>query len=160
MALPFSPQGETMNKMLADFLLAECKPTSLVLKPLLLLGFRLYLAKVFFASGMTKIQSWSTTLDLFRYEYAVPLLSPEVAAWLAAAAELSLPVLLVLGLLTRPAALALFIFNLVAMTSYPDISPAGEWQHLLWGVMIAVIFIFGPGKVSLDLPLSKYMARR
>lgn len=144
-----------MKKFLSDFLMSECLPTNLVLKPLLLLGFRLYIAKVFFDSGMTKIQSWSTTLDLFRYEYSVPLLPPELAAWLGTAAELSLPVFLAFGLLTRPAALALFIFNIVAATSYPDISPAGEWQHVMWGVMLAVIFVFGPERISLDFLWSR-----
>ena len=82
-------------------------------------------------------------------------MSPEIAAWLATGAELMLPVLLVFGLLTRPAALGLFILNIVAATSYPDISPAGEMQHAVWGVMLAVIFVFGPEKISLDLFLSK-----
>ncbi|MEN8213443.1 MAG: DoxX family protein [Pseudomonadota bacterium] len=148
-----------MKNFFADFLMAECKPTDLILKPLLLLGFRLYVAKAFFDSGLTKIQSWSTTLDLFRYEYSVPLLSPEIAAWLGTATELIVPVVIAFGLLTRPAALVLFIFNIVAATSYPDISPAGEWQHVVWGVMLAVVFVFGPGKISLDLFLSKYLKR-
>lgn len=140
--------------------MANCLPTNLFFKPLLLLGFRLYVAKVFLFSGLTKIQSWSTTLDLFRYEYAVPLLSAEVAAWLGTAAELILPVFLALGLLTRPAALALFIFNIVAATSYPDISPAGEWQHILWGALLAVIVVFGPEKISLDYPWSTRLQRQ
>jgi len=144
-----------MKNFLSGFLMADCLPTNLVFKPLLLLGFRLWVAKAFFDSGMTKIKSWSTTLDLFRYEYAVPVMSPEIAAWLATGAELILPVLLVFGLLTRPAALGLFILNIVAATSYPDISPAGEMQHAVWGVMLAVIFVFGPEKISLDFFWSK-----
>ena len=93
------------------------------------LAIRLYVAKVFLLSGLTKIKSWQTTLDLFAYEYAVPVLSPKLAAYLGTAAELTLPVLLVLGLLSRPTALALFVFNYVAMISYPDISPAGIKDH-------------------------------
>jgi putative oxidoreductase len=144
-----------MKNFLSDFLMADCLPTNLLLKPLLLLGFRLWVAKAFFDSGMTKIQTWSTTLDLFRYEYAVPVLSPEIAAWLATGAELLLPVLLVFGLLTRPAALGLFILNIVAAISYPDISPAGTMQHAVWGVMLGVIFVFGPEKISVDYFWSK-----
>ncbi len=120
------------------------------LQPLLSLLFRLWLAKVFLASGLTKIQSWSSTLALFEYEYSVPLLPFELAAWLATAGELVLPVLLVVGLATRPAALGLFVLNFVAAISYPDISPAGVNDHYFWGAMALVVVAFGPGRLSLD----------
>lgn len=68
------------------------------LQPLLLLGFRLYVARVFFLSGLTKIRDWSITVALFTDEYHVPLLSPPVAAALGTAKEQSMPVLLALGL--------------------------------------------------------------
>ncbi|HID83416.1 MAG TPA: DoxX family protein [Chromatiales bacterium] len=123
---------------------------SIWLAPVFDLVIRLYVAKAFFLSGLTKIKSWNSTVQLFEYEYTVPLLSPKLAAFLGTAAELSLPVLLALGLLSRPAALALFIFNYVAMTSYPDISPAGIKEHWLWGALLLVTFFHGPGKISLD----------
>jgi putative oxidoreductase len=116
---------------------------------------RVWLAQVFFMSGLTKIKSWDTTLMLFEYEYAVPLISFELAAYMATAAELIIPVLLIAGLLTRPAALALFILNIVAMTSYPDISPAGVNEHKMWAFMIATLFFYGAGKVSVDYWVSK-----
>lgn len=143
----------------AGFLMADCLPTNLLLKPLLLLGFRLYVAQVFFLSGLTKIQSWSTTLTLFEYEYSVPLLPSNIAAYLGTATELIIPVLLALGLFTRPAALILFVFNIVAVIAYADISPAGVQQHITWGVMMAVIFVFGTEKLSLDKLLSDYLKR-
>ena len=118
--------------------------------PVLDLAIRLYIAKVFFWSGLTKIQSWSTTVTLFEYEYAVPLLSPKVAAFFGTAAELILPPLLALGLLTRPTAAALFVFNLIAVTSYPDISDAGIKDHFFWGFLMLVPLFHGPGKLSLD----------
>ena len=65
------------------------------------LVFRLYLAKVFFMAGWTKIASWETTLMLFEYEYSVPVLAPALAAYLATFAELFFPLLLVLGLAGR-----------------------------------------------------------
>ena len=83
------------------------------LSPLIDLVIRLYVAKVFWASGLTKIQSWDTTLALFENEYAVPFLSPEIAAYMGTAAELGLPVFLVLGLGMRAAALLLFVFNVI-----------------------------------------------
>lgn len=82
---------------------------------------------------------------LFEYEYAVPLLSPTAAAYLGTAAELVLPVLLVLGLGGRFAALALFLFNIVAVISYPDLSDSGRQFHILWGILLAITMTHGPG---------------
>ncbi|MFO1325544.1 MAG: DoxX family protein [Burkholderiales bacterium] len=120
------------------------------LQPLLALAIRLYVAKVFLMSGLTKIQNWDITLSLFENEYHVPLLSPAVAALLGTAAELGLPILLILGLGTRFAALALFAFNIVAVISYPDLSDAGLKDHVLWGALLLVLFVYGPGKVAVD----------
>lgn len=120
------------------------------LAPLTDLAIRLYVSWVFFKSGLLKIQSWESTLTLFEYEYAVPLLPPELAAYLGTAAELGLPVLVALGLLGRPAALALFIFNIVAVVSYPDLSDSGRQFHILWGLLLAVVMTHGPGCLSLD----------
>ena len=120
------------------------------LSPLFDLAIRVYVAKAFFLSGLTKIMSWSSTLSLFENEYAVPLLPPELAAYLGTAAELVLPPPLVLGIGGRAVALAAFVFNLVAATSYPDITEAGFKDHVLWGALLAVTFFHGPGKLSLD----------
>ena len=68
------------------------------LRPLTALAARVYVAQVFFLAGVTKLRDWSSTLDLFAYEYQVPLLPPVLAAWLGTAGELILPILLVLGL--------------------------------------------------------------
>jgi len=122
------------------------------------LGVRLYLARVFFVSGSIKLMNWDSTLALFANEYHVPLLAPSLAAVLGTAAEIGLPVFIVLGLGTRIAALALFVFNIVAATSYPDLSPAGLKDHILWGTLIAVLFVYGPGKVALDNWLAKHYA--
>ena len=111
---------------------------------------RLAVAQVFWQSGVNKFQSWDTTLMLFEYEYAVPFLSPTVAAYLGTAAELVLPVLLVLGLGGRFAALGLFLFNIVAVISYPDLSDSGRKFHILWGVLLAITMTHGPGCFSLD----------
>ena len=123
--------------------------------PVVDLMIRLYVAKVFFMAGLTKIGSWDTTIALFENEYAVPLLPPELAAWMATAAELTLPVLLVLGLASRPAVLALFVLNVVAVISYPDISDAGIKDHVVWGLLMLVTFFHGPGALSGDHVLRK-----
>jgi putative oxidoreductase len=126
------------------------------ISPALDMGLRLFLANVFFKSGLTKIQTWDSTLYLFREEYHVPLLPPDFAAYLATSAELGLPVLLMFGLFGRFAALGLFILNAVAAYSYYDqLSDAGLNQHLYWGLLLAVMLLHGVGRWSLDGWLEK-----
>ncbi len=120
------------------------------LAPTFLLALRLYVAMVFFKSGLTKIMDFSTTVALFENEYKVPVISPMLAALAGTGAELALPAFFVLGLLSRPTALAFFAFNIVAAVSYPDISEAGVKDHMLWGLMMLVVLFFGPGRFSLD----------
>ena len=118
--------------------------------PLFLLALRVYVANAFFKSGLTKIQDFSSTVALFESEYKVPVISPMFAAVSGTAAELILPALLVAGLASRPTALAFFVFNIVAVVSYPDISEAGVKDHMLWGTMILVVAFFGAGRLSVD----------
>lgn len=126
------------------------------LAPALDLGIRLFLANVFFKSGLTKIHNWDSTLYLFSDVYQVPLLPPESAAYLAISAELGLPVLLVMGLLGRFAAGGLFILNLVAVISfYSELSESGINQHLYWGMLLAVLLLISRGAWSLDELLEK-----
>ena len=152
-----------MKKFLAGFLIGDCTPLNLFLKPVLLLGFRLYTAYVFFKSGLTKVDDsfkvTDMTLDLFQNDY-MPFLSDSLAtvsAYVASYSELGFSLLLIIGLFTRPAALALFILNAVAAYSLAQsdfASAAGHWQHITWGTMLAVIFTFGPGALSIDKWLS------
>ena len=115
-----------------------------------LLGARLYVAWVFFKSGLTKINNWQGTLELFEYEYAVPVLDSVSAAYIATAAELVLPVFLAFGLFTRKTALGLFIVNYVAVISLEDIPAAAYNMHLVWGLMLLAVLIWGAEKLSLD----------
>ena len=120
------------------------------LQPLAALLARLYVAQVFFLSGLTKLRDWGTTVALFTDEYHVPLLSPQVAAALGTAGELVLPVLLVLGLGGRLSALGLFVVNFVAVISLSEIAPAAFQQHVFWGSLLAALAIFGLGPWSFD----------
>lgn len=130
------------------------------LQPVLNLLFRFWLAKVFFMSGLTKIKSWDTTLMLFEYEYAVPLIDFKLAAFLATGAELLFPVLLIVGLGGRFSAVALFVLNIVAAISYPDISPGGINEHYFWGAMLLVLITYGPGKISIDQLIKSTLSKR
>lgn len=118
--------------------------------PLLLLFCRIWVAWVFFNSGLTKIASWDSTLFLFEYEYQVPLLPWELAAYAGTAAELILPAFVAFGLFTRPMAAILFIFNIIAVVSYPVLWEKGFYDHQLWGMMILVVVVWGAGPLSLD----------
>jgi putative oxidoreductase len=92
----------------------------LLQSPTLLLA-RGYVAYAFFASGLTKIHDWGTTVALFTDEYKVPLLSPTAAAAMGTAGELVLPVLLLLGLGSRFAALGLSVVNIIAVIALQEI---------------------------------------
>lgn len=123
------------------------------LAPVVDLIIRLWVANVFFKSGLVKIGNWSGTLYLFENEYRVPLLAPELAAWLATAAELALPPLIALGLAARFAALSLFVFNIVAVVSFWHVLSENEaafMSHVYWGMLLAVTAVHGPGTLSLD----------
>ena len=120
------------------------------LQPLAALAARVYVAQVFFLSGLTKLRDWGTTVALFTDEYKVPLLSPTVAAVLGTAGELVLPVLLVVGLAGRFSAIGLFVVNAVAVIALSEIAPAALQQHILWGALLAALAIYGMGPWSVD----------
>jgi putative oxidoreductase len=115
-----------------------------------LLFIRVYVAWVFLKSGMHKIGDWETTLVLFEYEYQVPLLNFELAAYLATFGELVFPVFLIAGLGTRLTAIALSLVNIIAVVSYYATlaKGAGLVWHYLWGSMLLTSVIYGGGFFS------------
>lgn len=125
------------------------------LSPLLLLGLRLWVPWQFFKAGLVKVSDWQSTLWLFREEYHVPLLPPALAAAAGTAGELVFPVLLAAGLAARWAALGLSLVNVMAVVAYAHVLLAEGYeaalgQHWLWGTVLAVLFVFGPGRWSFD----------
>ncbi len=113
--------------------------------PLLFFFIRIWMAQIFWYSGLSKIQTWDTTILLFQNEYKVPFFSPEVAAYLSAGTELSCPILLVIGLVSRLAVIPLLIMTAVIQSTYQCSN-----EHLYWAMLLGLILCYGPGKLSLD----------
>ncbi len=121
---------------------------------LLAIPLRLAVATVFWNSGTTKLANWDAALQLFTEEYQVPVLPPEVAATIAASIELSTPVLLVLGLLTRPAAAVLLgMTAVIEIFVYPEAWPT----HIQWAAMLLVLLCRGAGTFSIDWLIRRRM---
>ena len=127
-------------------------PYALLAAPL-----RFALATVFWNSAMAKLANWDTTVSLFTDEYQVPLLPPEFAAQTALTIELTTPVLLVLGLFTRVAALVLLgMTTVIEVFVYPQAWPT----HIQWAAMLFVLLCRGPGEVSIDRLLWRRFGQR
>ncbi len=137
---------------------------------LFLLFARVYVGFEFFQSGYSKITNWDSTLYLFENEYSVPFINWQLAAYLGTAAEIVLPILLIIGLATRLMATGLFVFNIIAVISYPiliekgfvlfqpvlvDGRLYGAIDHQIWGILLLTIVLFGAGKIALDTLICK-----
>ena len=119
---------------------------------LLALPLRLAVATVFWNSAQSHLASWQTTLYMFATDYALPFLPPVPAAYMAVAIEVTAPILLVFGLLTRAAAAVLLgMTAVIEVFVYPQAWPT----HIQWAAMLFVLLARGPGKISLD-----WLARR
>ncbi len=119
------------------------------------LATRLYVGWVFVKSGWLKVSDWSQTIALFETEYRVPVLPPHLAAYVGAGGELAFGALVMLGLLGRAGALGLFAVNAMAVISYRHVLlgdgfEAALGQHVLWGFMLVMLAIYGPGSWALD----------
>jgi putative oxidoreductase len=131
-----------MNLLLRMLRWLEAVPYSVLALPL-----RFGVAWIFWSSAQVKLINWQRTIELFAEEYRVPLLPPELAANLALSIELTAPILLVLGLLTRLSVLILLGMTAVIQTFvYPDAWPT----HLQWTAMMLVLLCRGAGAVSAD----------
>ncbi len=134
------------------------------LEPLALVLFRVWVALAFWRAGVVKFNDPSGTSYLFNNEYHVPLLSGNVAAFLGTWIELIAPWFLLLGLGGRLTAAFLFIYNIMAVVSYPDLWPHGFWagliasdfdDHKVWAMMLLAVIAWGPGALSIDRLLAR-----
>ena len=150
-ATTLPPNDETASGLRAAWNRMAGRLDRLLALDLLALVNRVGIAAVFFLSGRTKVDGWLTINDsayaLFRDEYRLPLVPPELAAHLAAYAEHLFPLLLLLGLMTRLSALALLgMTAVIQLFVYPDAWPT----HLSWAGLLLYLVARGPGRLSLD----------
>ena len=122
--------------------------------PLYLVLIRIWMAEIFFSSGLTKIRNFDNTILLFEFEYQTPLLSPALAAYLATLFELVCPVLLVAGLATRLATIPLILMTAVIQLTYLQ-----HIDHLYWLLLLGLMLLHGPGQLSLDHLLMQWLRR-
>ena len=146
------PGSKLTDRILRIVAWLERVPHSVLALPL-----RLAVATVFWNSAMTKLADWNAALQLFREDYRVSLLAPEFAAYLAVSIELTTPVLLVLGLATRPVALVLLgMTTVIEVFVYPQAWPT----HIQWAAMLLVLLCRGAGKLSLDYLICRGFSSR
>ncbi len=117
---------------------------------------RVGVGATFFKAGLLKYQSWEFTVRLFQEEYRVPLLDPAIAARIAMVQELTIPILLFLGLATRIATIPLLGMIVVIQTF---VYPNAYNEHLVWGAILVLLLTRGPGVFSVDYLIGRYMAR-
>lgn len=135
------------------------KLSQCVIAPIFDLAARLYLAKIFWSSGVLRFNDWKNgsfdnQIFLFELEHPVPGLAPETAAYMTTAAELILPVLLAFGLFGRVGAAGLLVMTAVIEFTYGHFD-----SHILWAFLAAMILIKGPGKISVDYLLLKFIRK-
>jgi putative oxidoreductase len=124
---------------------------------IILLAGRIGVGATFFKAGLLKYNSWEFTVKLFEDEYRVPLLDPAVAARIAMVQELTIPILLFLGLATRIATVPLLaMMAVIQIFVYPN----AYNDHLAWGSILLLVLTRGPGVFSLDYLIERAAARR
>lgn len=117
------------------------------------LAMRIGVGAVFFRAGLLKYNSWEFTVVLFRDEYKVPLLDPVTAAQLAMIQELTIPLLLFVGLATRMATVPLLGMIAVIQTF---VFPGAWTEHLVWASILVFLLTRGPGAFSLDYVIARH----
>lgn len=133
--------------------------------PLLDLAIRLFMANIFFKSGWLKFRTflnddWGSTVYLFQDIHPVPGIPAEFAAVMGTGVELMLPVLLVLGLFGRFAAAGLIIMTAVIQFLIPANFGVSNPDHYMWMLLLAVILIKGPGKLSADHLILRFLQKK
>jgi putative oxidoreductase len=115
---------------------------------------RYWVGRIFFVSAVKSIESWQDTMNFFIHDYDLPLLSDTAEAYLVTGVNLIAPIFLILGFGGRFPAFILFFFNFIGVFAYPFLlTRAGHidlTNHFYWGILLMMILLHGPGKLSLD----------
>ena len=138
------------NSYIGIMYFATVKFANDYLFPLIVLFMRIWIARIFWYSGLNKISSWKSTIYLFKYAYAVPIIPVDIAAIMATGIELSMPIFLLVGFMTRLAAIPLLCMTAVIQFTYLDLT-----EHLYWALLLGTIIFYGPGRYSIDRLLHK-----
>jgi putative oxidoreductase len=118
---------------------------------------RIGVGVTFFKAGLLKYNSWEFTVKLFEDEYRVPLLDPAVTARIAMIQELTIPILLFLGLATRIATVPLLgMIAVIQIFVYPNAFN----DHLVWGALLVLVLTRGPGVFSVDYLIERAATKR
>lgn len=156
----FGSPGEPVRARAAHLVAALIRFAERWLAPLLFFAIRLWMADIFFRSGLLKIQDLDGALFLFTAVHPVPLLPPWLAAYLATAIELVCSTLLALGLAARFAALPMLVMVLVIQFAVGANDPAFyQTEHYYWMFLLALIVTKGAGGLSLDHLLAQRLGR-
>jgi len=123
--------------------------------PLMALLFRLWIARIFLYSGLTKLSSWEATAFLFEFEYNIPQPFVEIAAISSTFIELVCPILLILGLATRFAAIPLLIMTAFIQFTYFDLV-----EHYYWAMLLGTLLCYGAGPISADYFIKTYFSKK
>jgi putative oxidoreductase len=135
------------------------------LAPVVLLLFRVWVALAFWRAGVVKIEDPMGTSYLFNNEYHVPLLSGDTAAFIGTWIELVTPWFLLFGLAGRLTAVFLFVYNIMAVVSYPGLWSNGFWvgligsdfnDHKIWAMLLLALMAWGPGLLSIDRLIARF----
>jgi putative oxidoreductase len=134
---------------MSDIKDGSSKLASILIAPIANLAARIYVALVFFQSGMSKVENWGKTTQMFQEEWIIPYLTPNISALLATAGELVLPIMLMIGFFTRFAAMGLLCIAVVIEFVIFG-GNAENVQHYYWMLIFALIVGYGGDKLSLD----------
>ena len=141
------------------------KLSDMTLSHLLDLAIRLYMAKIFWDSGLIKYQSyvdedWESTVFLFEEVHPIPGVDPGLAAIGGTIGELVLPVLLAFGLFTRFGAAGLFVMTIVIQFIVPADYGIANNEHYFWMLLLAVPMLKGGGLLSIDGLFQKFVCKK
>jgi putative oxidoreductase len=112
---------------------------------------RFWIAHIFWRAGRVKVKHWDATLSLFKYEYKVPIIPSDIAAYVATTFELVCPILIMLGLMTRFATVPLIFLTITIHFTYMS-----SHEHVYWIFLLVTLLFKGAGPISLD----GYITRR